>query len=142
MTRPKVLLVASSSSQGWYLVSESYLCQSSSCILTFVCWQPELAHPYTILEPYCDLTLASPNGGATVCDPVSVELFKNDEVCVDFKNTKESLWMNTEKLDAFSGRATEFDSIFIIGGFGRRSSSTSPTLSLQHSSTLYLPFTY
>jgi len=98
MTRPKVLLVVSSSSQGWYL--------------------PELAHPYTILAPHCDLTIASPNGGATICDPVSVELFKNDEVCVDFKNTKESLWMNTEELGVFTGRAKEFDSIFIVGGFG------------------------
>jgi len=98
MTRPKVLLVVSSSAQGWYL--------------------PELAHPYHILSPHCELTIASPNGGATICDPVSVELFKNDEVCVEFKNTKEELWMNTEKLDGFSGRAKEFDSIFIVGGFG------------------------
>ena len=39
---------------------------------------------------------------------------------MEFKNTKEELWMNTEKLDGFSGRAKEFDSIFIVGGFGRK----------------------
>jgi hypothetical protein len=61
---------------------------------------------------------------------------------VDFKNTKESLWMNTEKLDAFTGRAMEFDSIFVVGGFGRRSSSISlpllfhiPQLFICHSLT-------
>ena len=39
---------------------------------------------------------------------------------MDFKNTKEALWMNTEKLEEFTGRAKEFDSIFVVGGFGRR----------------------
>lgn len=51
-------------------------------------------------------------------DPVSVELFK-DESSVDFKNTKESLWMNTEKLATFLGKAADYDAIFYVGGFGR-----------------------
>lgn len=64
--------------------------------------------------------VASPEGGATVLDPISVELFKNDPVCVDFKNTKEDLWMKTKKLDSFLGKADEFDAILYIGGFGRK----------------------
>ena len=40
---------------------------------------------------------------------------------MNFKNTKEALWTNTEKLDKFTGRAKEFDSIFVVGGFGRKS---------------------
>jgi hypothetical protein len=96
-----------------------------------LCSQPEFAHPYDVLSPHCDLVIASPEGGATICDPVSVELFKNDKVCVDFKDTKESLWMNTEKLESFLGKAKEFDTIFYVGGFGRK-------FCLRISSYLYL----
>ena len=94
-------MVLSSAEQGWYL--------------------PELAHPYEVLSPKCDIVIASPKGGATVLDLVSVELFKNDKVCVEFKNTKESLWMNTAKLEDFVGKSAEFASIFYVGGFGRES---------------------
>jgi len=98
MTRPSILLVASSHSAGWYL--------------------PEFAHPYAILSPHTDITVASPAGGKTTLDPVSVELFKDDAVCTEFKNTKEHLWMNTRKLEDFADKVDEFDAIFFIGGFG------------------------
>jgi len=64
--------------------------------------------------------VASPKGGATVLDPVSIDLFKNDAYCVEFANTKQKLWTETEKLESFLGRAKEFDSIFYVGGFGRK----------------------
>lgn len=83
--------------------------------------QPEFAHPWYILSPHFDIVIASPKGGATTLDPVSVELFKDDAQCVEFKNTKEDLWKNTEKLDNFIGKAAEFDALFYIGGFGRKS---------------------
>lgn len=51
-------------------------------------------------------------------DPVSIELFK-EESCVNFKNTQESLWMNTKKLDSFIGKAADYDAILYVGGFGR-----------------------
>ncbi|KAG0651532.1 hypothetical protein D0Z07_1514 [Hyphodiscus hymeniophilus] len=98
MSRPRILMVLSSSPQGWYL--------------------PEFAHPYEVLSPKCDLIVASPQGGPTVLDPISVELFKDDDICTEFKNTKQSLWMNTAKLEEFIGKANEFASIFYVGGFG------------------------
>jgi hypothetical protein len=38
---------------------------------------------------------------------------------VEFLNTRSDLWKNTEKLEAFLGRAKEFDAILYVGGFGR-----------------------
>jgi putative intracellular protease/amidase len=98
-TRPTILVVLSSSPQGWYL--------------------PEFAHPYEILAPYADLTIASPAGGPTTMDPVSVTLWKDDASAVEFKDTKSDLWTKTEKLESFLGRAKEFTAILYVGGFGR-----------------------
>ncbi|KAH8657197.1 putative parkinson disease 7 domain-containing protein 1 [Tricladium varicosporioides] len=98
MSKPSVLVVLSSHSAGWYL--------------------PEFAHPYEVLAPECDLTIASPKGGATILDPVSVQLFKDDAYCMEFAQTKEKLWTETEKLESFLGRAKEFTAILYVGGFG------------------------
>jgi hypothetical protein len=51
---------------------------------------------------------------------VSVELFKNDAYCVEFANTKQKIWTETEKLESFLGRAKEFTAILYVGGFGRK----------------------
>jgi len=83
--------------------------------------QPEFAHPYEVLSPHYEIIVASPFGGSTVLDPVSVELWKDDKVCIDFKDTKQSLWEKTEKLESFLGKFQEFESIFYVGGFGRKS---------------------
>jgi len=80
--------------------------------------QPEFAHPYEVLAPYCDFVVASPNGGATTLDPMSVELFKDDAYCMEFAQTKGQLWLETQKLESFLGRATDFAAIFYVGGFG------------------------
>ncbi|PVH71293.1 putative parkinson disease 7 domain-containing protein 1 [Cadophora sp. DSE1049] len=98
MTKPRILTVLSSHAAGWYL--------------------PELAHPYEVLSPYCEMVMASPKGGATVLDPVSVELFKDDAYCVEFAATKSKLWLETEKLESFLGKAKEFTAILYVGGFG------------------------
>ncbi|OBT66734.1 hypothetical protein VE03_04124 [Pseudogymnoascus sp. 23342-1-I1] len=98
MAKQSILIVLSSSPQGWYL--------------------PEFAHPYEVLSPHFDLVVASPKGGATVLDPVSIELFKDDAYCVEFSKTKQELWLNTQKLENFLGRAKEFACIFYVGGFG------------------------
>ncbi|OBT52230.1 hypothetical protein VE04_07412 [Pseudogymnoascus sp. 24MN13] len=98
MSKQSILIVLSSSPQGWYL--------------------PEFAHPYEVLSPHFDLVVASPKGGATVLDPVSVELFKDDAYCVEFAETKQELWLETQKLENFLGRAKEFVCIFYVGGFG------------------------
>lgn len=82
--------------------------------------QPEFAHPYEVLSPHFDLVVASPKGQATVLDPVSVELFKDDAYCVEFAETKQKLWLETQKLENFLGRAKEFLCIFYVGGFGRK----------------------
>ncbi|KAJ5811492.1 hypothetical protein N7474_007793, partial [Penicillium riverlandense] len=78
---------------------------------------PEFAHPYQVLAPHVDMTIASPLGTSTV-DPISVERFKDDAYCQEFYRTKEDLWKSTEKLASFIGRAKDFDVIFVVGGFG------------------------
>jgi len=106
MPQPKVLFVLTSWNKlgdtgkptGWYL--------------------PEFAHPYDILEPYTDITVASPSGGEAPLDPSSIEAFKEDKQCTSFLNDKQALWKNTEKLSAFTGRAGEFSAIFFVGGHG------------------------
>lgn len=89
--------------------------------------QPEFAHPYEVLSPHADLVIASPNGGATVLDPVSVQLFKDDAYCQEFARTQEKLWTETKKLSDFTGKAKEFTAIFYVGGFGRKISSLAET---------------
>lgn len=95
--------------------------------------QPEFAHPYEVLAPHTEITVASPNGGAAPLDPASVEAFKEDKICVDFLNNKKQLWEKTEKLDTFLGRAKEFDAIFYVGGHGRK---YFPTLRISRSTVL------
>jgi len=79
---------------------------------------PEFAHPYEVLSPHFDMVIASPKGGATVLDPVSVELWKDDVNAMEFKDTQQKLWMETQKLESFVGRAKEFAAILYVGGFG------------------------
>jgi len=103
---PKVLFVLTSHDKmgntgnptGWYL--------------------PEFAHPYEVLAPHTEITIASPLGGAAPLDPSSVEAFKSDAVSVKFLKDRESLWKNTEKLSSFLGMAGEFEAIFFVGGHG------------------------
>ncbi|KAG4418316.1 hypothetical protein IFR04_008525 [Cadophora malorum] len=105
-SQPKVLFVLTSHDQmgntgkptGWYL--------------------PEFAHPYHVLSPHAQISIASPSGGASPLDPSSVEASKEDDVSVRFLKENEKLWKQTEKLDSFLGRAGEFDAIFFVGGHG------------------------
>ncbi len=63
--------------------------------------------------------MASPTG-TSVVDPISVTRFQDDAYCQEFYNTKKDLWTTTETITSFLGRASEFDVIFIVGGFGRK----------------------
>ncbi|TVY89707.1 hypothetical protein LAWI1_G005116, partial [Lachnellula willkommii] len=58
---------------------------------------PEYAHPYEVLAPETELVTVSPKGGATIVDPISIQLFKDDAYCVEAK---------------------EFAAILYVGGFG------------------------
>lgn len=82
--------------------------------------KPEFAHPYQVLSPHIEVFIASPTG-TTVCDPKSVERWKDDEYAQDFFKNKKDLWTTTDKLSSYLGRAEEFDVIFVVGGFGRMS---------------------
>ncbi|KAJ8066135.1 hypothetical protein OCU04_005226 [Sclerotinia nivalis] len=114
-TQPKVLFVLTSHDKmgnsgkptGWYL--------------------PEFAHPYDILAPHTQITIASVLGGASPLDPASIEVSK-DDVSVNFLKTQESLWKNTAPLSDFVGKAAEFDAIFYVGGHG-------PMFDLAHNET-------
>ncbi|KAF5606679.1 transcriptional regulatory [Fusarium subglutinans] len=105
-SKPKILVVLTTADKvpktgkqiGWYL--------------------PELAHPFHVLNPLAELVYATPKGGESPLDPVSVELFKDDPVCKDFLENHESVWKNTLKLSEVAGRASEFDAIFYPGGHG------------------------
>ncbi|TVY27545.1 putative glutathione-independent glyoxalase [Lachnellula hyalina] len=98
MGKPKVLTVLSSHATGWYL--------------------PEFAHPYEVLAPETELVTVSPKGGATIVDPTSIQLYKDDAYSIEFLNTKQKTWTETEKLEKYVGRAKEFAAILYVGGFG------------------------
>ncbi|KAJ4252740.1 hypothetical protein NW762_010646 [Fusarium torreyae] len=106
ISKPRILVVLTSADKvpktgkqiGWYL--------------------PELAHPFDVLNTRAELIYASPQGGESPLDPVSVDLFKSDPVCKDFLENHESVWKNTIKLSDLAGRASEFDAIFYPGGHG------------------------
>ncbi|KAF2759902.1 DJ-1/PfpI family protein [Pseudovirgaria hyperparasitica] len=78
---------------------------------------PEFAHPYDVLEPVAELTIASPKGGVAPLDPASVEMFKDDSSQSFFKN-KKAVWENTTPLKSFLGKAGEYDALFYPGGHG------------------------
>ena len=107
-TQPKLLVVLTSQSvlpsngqkTGWYL--------------------PEFVHPYNQLSPYFDIVTASPAGGEAPIDPFSIEDTKNDKECQEFLETRGELWKNTQKLESFLGRSSEFVGIFYVGGHGRK----------------------
>lgn len=82
--------------------------------------QPEFAHPFYILSPHADITVASPAGGLAPLDPSSVRFFQDDTECTTFLHEKEHIWQNTEKLSNLIGKAKNFDVIFFVGGHGRR----------------------
>jgi putative intracellular protease/amidase len=106
MVQPKVLFVLTSHSKlgdtgkptGWYL--------------------PEFAHPYEVLAPHTEITIASPAGGEAPLDPNSVEASKEDTVSIKFLKEREPLWKKTEKLEKFLGHAKEYEAIFFVGGHG------------------------
>jgi putative intracellular protease/amidase len=81
--------------------------------------QPEFAHPYEVLAPHTQITIASPAGGEAPLDPSSVEAFKEDAVSSKFLKNNEALWKNTQKVDSFLGHAKEYEAIFFVGGHGR-----------------------
>ena len=81
--------------------------------------QPEFAHPYYVLSPHSDITVASPAGGEAPLDPNSIEYFKDDSECTTFLQDKAQLWKNTEKLSDLVGKAKKFDVVFFVGGHGR-----------------------
>ncbi|KAL7891992.1 DJ-1/PfpI family protein [Trichoderma sp. SZMC 28014] len=92
------IIEASGTPTGWYL--------------------PEFAHPYEILAPIANITVASPKGGEAPLDAGSVEMFKSDEVASAFYNTKSSVWKDTRKVSEFVGRSNEFDALIYPGGHG------------------------
>lgn len=59
----------------------------------------------------------SPNGGEAPIDQYSVDNFK-DVDSVQFYETEKKLWAETQPLQNFKGRASEFDAIFYPGGHG------------------------
>lgn len=88
-------------------------------VLCLIEHQPEFAHPYYVLSPHVDITVASPAGGKAPLDANSVEYFKDDPESVSFLQDKTHLWNNTEKLSDLVGSAEKYDAVFFVGGHGR-----------------------
>ena len=86
--------------------------------------QPEFAHPYAVLAPHAEISVASPAGGEAPLDLSSVELFKEDPVCTTFHQQQSHLWKNTDKLENYIGKAAGLDLIFVVGGHGRTYTAT------------------
>lgn len=103
---------------GWYLVSDIHIPTSSETAILIQDPQPEFAHPYDVLAPVSDITIASPSGGLSPLDPSSVEASKADKASVNFLETKKSLWENTVPLSSLVGKSAEYDAIFYVGGHG------------------------
>ena len=70
-----------------------------------------------MLNTKTDITVASPRGGEAPIDPSSIEASK-DDVSVNFFKNDTSVWKNTQKLENFVGKASDFDAILYIGGHG------------------------
>ena len=137
MAQPKVLFVLTSAdkmptgeSTGWWLVCFS---PSSSPLLPSISlpkstfnlsqltpYKSEFAHPYTILAPHANITIASPKGGPAPLDSNSVAHAKstNDSVSATFLSTQSSLWETTVPLSTITGHAGEYAAIFFVGGHG------------------------
>lgn len=61
---------------------------------------------------------ASGNGGACPVDPLSVEMYSNDTVAMDFLNNHQEIYGNTLPLRDLMSNVTDFDAIFFPGGHG------------------------
>jgi hypothetical protein len=83
--------------------------------------KPEGAHPYEVLIPHVDIIWASPKGGRSPLDPMSEQVPDTDTVTHNFLKRDESTWRTTAKLETFLGRASEFEAVFYVGGWGRES---------------------
>ncbi|KAF2636599.1 ThiJ/PfpI family protein [Massarina eburnea CBS 473.64] len=105
MSKPNILFVLTSHNKlgkldtptGWYL--------------------SELAHPYHVLHPKANITVASPLGGEAPVDPASVEA-TTDDISVDFLNNRSEVWKTTQPLHTFLGKSDSFDALFYVGGHG------------------------
>ena len=142
--KPNVLVVLTSNTLGWYLVR--LFCPFEFCTILPLCLlieiasftssvvtlfkQPEFAHPFEVLGPHCEITVASHTGGEAPLDPSSITAFKDDEVSTKFLKEQERLWKNTRKLEDFVGKTDQFDAIFYVGGYGRECSHSFPHVAL------------
>ena len=84
-------------------------------------WLPELSHPYSVLVPHYDITIASPEGGEAPLDPrwEYVPGTKDDEVNVNFARENGGVWKDTRKVEEFVGQAGDFEGVVVPGGYGR-----------------------
>ncbi len=122
--RPQLLFVLTSHDKigdtgkktGWYLVSMDSSPFKSHRRIGI---QSEFAHPYHVLSPHTDITVASPAGGKAPLDPNSVQDCKDDLESMSFLEKNEHIWNNTEKISDLVDKANKFDAVFFVGGFGR-----------------------
>jgi len=80
---------------------------------------PECAHPYDAFKKAgFQMTFASPKGGLAPVDEGSIDASKEDKSCMDFHSGTETKKLITETKLLKDMKATDFDAIFFVGGFG------------------------
>ncbi|GIJ87489.1 hypothetical protein Asppvi_006396 [Aspergillus pseudoviridinutans] len=90
--------------------------------------QSELAHPYSILKPKVNITIASPQGGEAPLDPASTSASTKPEPASDEADATDissiaqhwEAWTHTYRIRETVARAGagEFDAVFYVGGRG------------------------
>ncbi|KAF7166528.1 hypothetical protein CNMCM5623_000153 [Aspergillus felis] len=88
----------------------------------------ELAHPYSILEPKANITIASPQGGEAPLDPASTSASTKPEPAFGEADATDmaslaqhwEAWTHTYRIRETVARAGagEFDAVFYVGGRG------------------------
>ncbi|KAH8834787.1 class I glutamine amidotransferase-like protein [Flagelloscypha sp. PMI_526] len=79
---------------------------------------PEAAHPYYVLAPHASIDFAAPKGPNPPLDPLSIEMFKEDEESIKFLQdpiAKDKLANAKVLADV---KASDYDAIFYAGGHG------------------------
>ncbi|RDA87112.1 hypothetical protein CP532_0179 [Ophiocordyceps camponoti-leonardi (nom. inval.)] len=94
---------------GWYLLVPILIINADGN-------QPELAHPFDVLNPKVELVVASPKGGEAPLDPGSVEAFSSDPSSTNFLDKHADVYKKTKRLADMS--ASDFDAVFYPGGHG------------------------
>jgi len=81
---------------------------------------PELAHPFNVLSPDFSIVVASPKGGPTPMDPISLQecIDYGDAECVDFLNNVPGMTLLNNTIPLEEINPADYAAVFFPGGHG------------------------